>query len=38
MLQHASAVVVGSSIKRDGDWRQGPDPKRCKAILKAAGL
>ncbi len=37
MLAHADAIIVGSYIKRAGDWRAGPDPRRCKALLKAAG-
>ena len=33
----AHGVIVGSSIKRDGDWRNDPDPARCEALLRSAG-
>lgn len=33
---YADAFIVGSSIKREGDWRNGPDPGRIKAVLDAA--
>lgn len=32
----ASAVIVGSALKRDGAWFNPPDVKRCKAVMKAA--
>ena len=32
----AGALIVGSSIKREGAWHNPPDPKRCKALVKAA--
>lgn len=32
----AGALIVGSSIKHDGKWFNPPDPKRCKALIKAA--
>ncbi len=31
----ASALIVGSSIKRDGVWSNPIDPDRCRALLKA---
>jgi membrane complex biogenesis BtpA family protein len=31
----ASALIVGSSIKRDGVWSNPLDPERCRAILKS---
>ncbi len=36
MLRHADAVIVGSYIKRAGDWRNGPEAKRCAQLIKAA--
>lgn len=32
----ADGVIVGSSIKKGGDWRNAVDSKRCRALLKAA--
>lgn len=32
----AAAVIVGSSIKRDGDWRNEPEAARVLAIVEAA--
>jgi membrane complex biogenesis BtpA family protein len=32
----AAAVIVGSSIKRDGDWRNEPEAKRVMALVEAA--
>jgi len=31
----ASALIVGSSIKRDGVWSSPIDPDRCRALLKS---
>jgi membrane complex biogenesis BtpA family protein len=36
MFQHADAVIVGSSIKRDGHWTQPVDRARAKALVAAA--
>jgi len=36
-LEIASGVIVGSSLKYDGNWRNSPDPARCEALLNAAG-
>lgn len=33
---HADALIVGSSIKKGGVWSNPIDPKRCRAITKAA--
>ena len=35
LLQDADAVIVGSWIKHDGDWRQPVDPARARAFTKA---
>ena len=35
MLGHADGVIVGSSIKVDGRWENGPDPVRCAALIRA---
>lgn len=34
-LRHADAVIVGTSLKRNGDVRQAVDPKRVAALAKA---
>lgn len=34
-LPHARALVVGSSLKVDGDWRSPLDPGRCRAVRAA---
>lgn len=31
----AHGWIVGSSLKHDGDWRQGPDPKRVQRLVEA---
>lgn len=31
---HADAFIVGSWIKKDGNWKNGPDPKRVEQLLK----
>lgn len=36
MLQHADAVIVGSSIKHEGLWSNPIDPNRCSALIRAA--
>jgi len=36
LLGRADAVIVGSDLKRDGDWRNGPDPRRVEAFVRAA--
>lgn len=35
LFQYADALIVGSWFKRDGVWSNPPDPKRCKALVKA---
>jgi predicted TIM-barrel enzyme len=32
----ADAIVVGSAIKRGGRWFNPVDPRRCRAMMKAA--
>ena len=36
LLAHADAVIVGSSIKVDGDWTRAVDPDRARAFVAAA--
>lgn len=36
LLDHADAVIVGSSIKVDGHWSNPIDPDRARAIVEAA--
>jgi len=36
MFEFADALIIGSSIKKDGKWFNGPDPARCREIVKAA--
>lgn len=36
VLKLADAAVVGSAIKRGGQWQNGVDPKRAAAVVKAA--
>lgn len=31
---HADAFIVGSWIKQEGDWKNGPDPKRVEQLMK----
>lgn len=35
LFEHASAVIVGSGIKRDGRWSQPIDPARAEAMVAA---
>jgi len=35
LLDHADALIVGSSIKKDGDWFNYIDPQRAEAIVRA---
>jgi len=35
LLQHADALIVGSWFKKDGLWRNPPDPQRVKRIVAA---
>ncbi|NUQ67731.1 MAG: BtpA/SgcQ family protein [Phycisphaerales bacterium] len=35
LLAHADALVVGSWIKKDGNWRNPVDPDRCRQLVKA---
>ncbi len=37
LLEHADAVIVGSSIKSGGTWRNAVDPVRAAALVRAAG-
>ncbi len=36
MLAHSDGVIVGSWIKRGGDWRNGVDAARARALVRAA--
>jgi hypothetical protein len=36
LLSRADAVIVGSDLKKDGDWRNAPDPRRVEAFVRAA--
>lgn len=36
LLEHADAVIVGSAVKRDGDWRREVDPARAARFVEAA--
>lgn len=36
MFEHADALIVGSSIKKDGHWAGEVDRRRCRAIVAAA--
>ncbi|TVS00726.1 MAG: BtpA family membrane complex biogenesis protein [Phycisphaerales bacterium] len=36
MLAEAEGVIVGSSIKAEGSWRNPVDPERAEALVKAA--
>ena len=36
LLEQADAIVVGSSIKRDGHWANPVDPTRARAFVQAA--
>ncbi len=35
IFKYADAAIVGSSIKKDGNWSQGLDVGRCQSLLKA---
>ena len=35
--EHARALIVGTAIKVDGDWRKPVDPARVRAIARALG-
>ena len=35
IFEYADAVIVGSSIKKDGSWSQTLDSSRCQALLNA---
>ncbi|MDY7110116.1 MAG: BtpA/SgcQ family protein [Planctomycetota bacterium] len=35
LLQHADALIVGSWFKKDGHWRNAPDPARARRIVQA---
>ena len=32
---HADGLIVGSCLKRDGCWENGPDPARVAAMVEA---
>jgi membrane complex biogenesis BtpA family protein len=34
-VPHARALIVGSSLKEEGDWRRALDPGRCRALRRA---
>jgi len=36
LLRHADAVIVGSSLKRDGHWANELDPARVEAFVRGA--
>lgn len=36
LFETADALIVGSWIKHDGVWSNGPDPKRCKELVAEA--
>jgi membrane complex biogenesis BtpA family protein len=36
LLDRADAVIVGSDLKKDGHWRNAPDPRRVEAFVRAA--
>ncbi|HYD01088.1 MAG TPA: BtpA/SgcQ family protein, partial [Phycisphaerales bacterium] len=36
MFAHADGLIVGSSLKRGGQWAGPLDAKRCAAAVKAA--
>lgn len=33
---YADAFIVGSYLKQEGDWRNAPDPRRVRALIRAA--
>ena len=35
IFKYADAAIVGSSIKKDGNWSQTLDSSRCQALLNA---
>ena len=35
LSKKADALIVGSSIKQDGDWRRPVDPERLKRLVDA---
>lgn len=35
LFAHANALIVGSWIKKDGDWRNPVDPDRCRRLVAA---
>lgn len=37
LFEHADAVIVGSSLKRDGLWSNPLDPRRLDAMVRARG-
>lgn len=37
LCEHADALIVGSSIKHDGFWKNPVDPERARAIVNAIG-
>lgn len=37
LCEHADALIVGSSIKHDGYWKNPVDPERARAMVNAVG-
>ncbi len=37
LAREAAALIVGSSLKHDGDWRRAVDPERVRAVRAALG-
>lgn len=37
LLEHADALIVGSWIKRNGDWKNPVDPDRARTMITATG-
>ena len=35
LLEHAHGLIVGSSIKEDGDWFNAIDPQRAASVVRA---
>ena len=35
-LPVADGVIIGSSLKRDGNWREAPDPARIRSLVQRA--
>jgi predicted TIM-barrel enzyme len=35
-LTMADGVIIGSAFKRDGNWREAPDPARIRSLVQRA--